>query len=164
MAGEAPIPAGNDRATRPGAHVERRPAVGVGVVVAKGDEILLIRRHGVHGAGTWSTPGGHLDWGEAPEACARREVREETGVEIDDVAFLGITSDLFDADDRHYVTLWFTARHASGEATVAAPDEMSEVGWFDRRSLPTPLFLSLRNLLDGRGYPAPGAAPNDAGA
>lgn len=46
------------------------PRVGVGVIITKDQHVLLLRRHSVHGAGTWSTPGGHLDFGESPEACA----------------------------------------------------------------------------------------------
>lgn len=124
--------------------------MGVGVLVERDGAILLIRRQGTHGSGTWSTPGGHLDYGETPHDCAVREVREETGVEVTDVVFEGITNDLFAAEDRHYVTLWFRARWASGEPRVAAPDEMSAVGWFPRDTLPAPLFLSLHNLLEGR--------------
>ena len=58
------------------------PRVGVGVIVTKDDRLLLLERKGVHGQGTWSTPGGHLEYGESPEACAARETKEETGVEI----------------------------------------------------------------------------------
>jgi 8-oxo-dGTP diphosphatase len=41
-----------------------QPRVGVGIVITRGNEVLLIHRHGAHGAGTWSPPGGHLDFGE----------------------------------------------------------------------------------------------------
>jgi len=58
------------------------PRVGVGVIVTRGDRVLLIRRVGVYGQGTWSTPGGHLEYGESPGACAIRETKEETGVDI----------------------------------------------------------------------------------
>jgi 8-oxo-dGTP diphosphatase len=62
-----------------------RPRVGVGVIVTKGNRVLLLERKGVHGQGTWSTPGGHLEYGESPEACAARETLEETGVTISTV-------------------------------------------------------------------------------
>ena len=130
-----------------------RPAVGVGVIVKRGDQVLLLRRRNTHGSGTWSVPGGHLDFGESPEQCASREVREETGVEIEEVEFRAVTNDFFEAEGKHYLTLWFEAKHLSGDASVSAPDEMSEVGWFSWGSLPAPLFLPLRNLLDGNCYP-----------
>lgn len=129
-----------------------RVGVGVGAIVSRGEQVLLVRRRNVHGAGTWSTPGGHLDFGEAPEECAAREVREETGVEIVDVRFKAITNDVFEAEGKHYITIWMEGRYLSGEPTVCAAYEMSEVGWFSWDALPRPLFLSLRNLLEGRYY------------
>jgi len=121
--------------------------------VTRGDRVLLLRRTNVHGSDTWSTPGGHLDFGESPEQCAIREVKEETGVEIGEVEFRAVTNDFFEAEGKHYLTLWFAAEHKSGEASVAAPEEMSDVGWFGWGKLPSPLFLPLQNLLDGKCYP-----------
>lgn len=129
-----------------------QPRVGVGIIVRRNDEVLLLRRKNVHGEGTWSTPGGHLDPGETPEECAVREVREETGVEVGSVRFLAITNDVFKKEKRHYVTVWMEATYLSGTETVAAEHEMSEVGWYPATSLPNNLFLSLQNLLDGRSY------------
>ena len=129
-----------------------KPRVGVGVLIRRGADVLLLRRQNVHGAGTWSTPGGHLDPGETPDACAVREVMEETGVEIESVRFLGVTNDVFDAEGRHYITVWMEADYRSGTASVRAVHEMSEVRWWPAEALPSNLFLSLRNLVDGRGY------------
>ncbi len=129
----------------------RRPGVGVGVVVTRGNEVLLVRRRH-HGAGSWSTPGGYVDPGESFEGCAAREVLEETGVVVDDVAFLAVTNDIH-ADGKHNVTIWLSARVASGEATVAAPEELEEVGWFPWDDLPGPLYQSTRNFVEGRTYP-----------
>jgi 8-oxo-dGTP diphosphatase len=130
-----------------------RPRVGVGVIVSKGDRVLLIERRGVHGQGTWSTPGGHLEYGESPEACAARETMEETGVTIANVCALGFTNDVFEASGLHYITLWMQGEYESGEARVAALYEASAVGWFAWDALPQPLFLPLRQLLEGKSYP-----------
>jgi 8-oxo-dGTP diphosphatase len=135
-----------------GRRIKGDPRVGVGVVVRRGAEVLLLRRRGAHGEGTWSTPGGHLEAGESPEACAVREVGEETGVEIDGVRFLGVTNDVFEAEGRHYITLWMEAEYRSGTASVLARHEMSDVRWYPALALPDNLFLSLRHLVDGRGY------------
>jgi 8-oxo-dGTP diphosphatase len=124
------------------------PRVGVGIVIRRGEELLLQRRRDVHGAGTWSTPGGHLDFGEAPAACAIREAAEETGLAVRSATFVGVTNDVFD-EERHYVTLWFLADGVSGEAVLTATYEMSELRWFGRNKLPDPLFPPLRRLLDG---------------
>ncbi|GAA6027046.1 hypothetical protein JCM8097_006068 [Rhodosporidiobolus ruineniae] len=65
-------------------------------------------RRGFHGAGALQLPGGHLEVGETPEACAVREVAEETGLTIreGDVRFLRATNDIFEADDKHSITLF----------------------------------------------------------
>ena len=130
------------------------PRVGVGVIIAKADRVLLLKRRNCHGSGTWSTPGGHLDYGESPERCAVREAKEETSVAIAALEFRGVTNDIFDSEHKHYITIWFKAEYLSGEPKVAAPDEMSEVGWFEWDNLPSPLFLPLKNLLEGKSYPS----------
>ncbi len=131
------------------------PRVGVGVIVRRGDQVLLLKRKNVHGAGTWSTPGGHLDHGETPEQCARREVKEETAVDVADVRYRAITNDVFKDTGKHYVTIWMEASYTGGEPVVNADYEMSEVHWFEWDALPEPLFLPLKNLLEGNCYPRP---------
>jgi 8-oxo-dGTP diphosphatase len=129
----------------------RRVGVGVGVIVIRDDRVLMVqRRH--RGAGTWSFPGGYLDFGETPESCAIRETREETGLAIADPVFLAITNDLID-DERHNVTLWFEAKKSEGEARVHTPEELLAVEWFAWAALPAPLFVSTGNFVRGRTYP-----------
>ena len=127
--------------------------VGVGVLIRRGGRVLLLHRHHAHGAGTWSPPGGHLEFGETPEECARRETREETGLEVVDVRYLCLTNDIFTAENRHYITIWMEGTCEEGEAVVNAPEESSEVGWFSWDGLPELLFLPLQNLLAGKTYP-----------
>lgn len=123
--------------------------MGVGIVVRRERQLLLVRRAGSHGAGTWSTPGGHLDYGEDPAVCAAREAEEETGVSIGPAHFAGVTNDVFEPEGRHYVTLWFEAEHEAGAAAVLAKDELDAVAWFDEDALPEPLFPPLVKLLAG---------------
>lgn len=128
-----------------------RPMVGVGVIISNGDRVLLMKRQNSHGAGTWSTPGGHLEYGESPQECAMREAEEEVGVRISDLTFCTITNDIFEEEGKHYVTLWMEGTYVSGEARVNSAREMSAVGWFSWNDLPTPRFLPLENLL-AKGY------------
>jgi 8-oxo-dGTP diphosphatase len=130
------------------------PRVGVATLITQNDRLLLVRRKGAHGAGTWSTPGGHLEYGETPEECSRRETWEETGVEIEAPRFVAITNDVFEDIGKHYITIWMQAAHLSGEAHIAAEYEIAEVGWFAWDALPSPLFLPLENLLSGRSTPS----------
>jgi 8-oxo-dGTP diphosphatase len=128
------------------------PRVGVGVVIRRGNDVLLLRRHNTHGAGTWSTPGGYFEYGETPEQCAAREAYEETGVAIANVRFLAVTNDFFPEREKHFITLWMHADYASGESGVHAADEATEVRWFPHDRLPEPLFLCFANLTTGSAY------------
>lgn len=106
------------------------------------------KRKGSHGEGTWSIPGGHLEFGEQIEDCARREVMEETGLEITEVKIIGVTNDIFKEEDKHYITIWVTSQWKSGEPEIKEPDKLSELGWYDFFTLPENLFLPWKNLLE----------------
>jgi 8-oxo-dGTP diphosphatase len=121
--------------------------VGVGVFVFKDGKFLMLQRQGAHGAGSWSIPGGHLEFGESPEETATREVREETGLEIANVAFAAVTNDIFREENKHYVTVWMKSDWSSGEATNTEPDKCTELRWVDFDTLPEPLFLPWQQLL-----------------
>jgi 8-oxo-dGTP diphosphatase len=125
----------------------KRPLIGVGVIVRKGNRILLGKRRNSHGDGAWQFPGGHLEWFETPEQCAEREVKEEAGISIKDLSIGPHTNDLFVEEDRHYVTLYVLANHAFGEPKVLEPEKCERWDWFEWENLPIPLFLPIRNLL-----------------
>ena len=131
----------------------RRPVVGIGVIVLRNHRILLGKRRNVHGAGDWSPPGGHLDFGETPENCAIREVREETGLTIENVRPGGVTNDIFLSEQKHYITLFLIADCPTGTPELLEPDKCEGWVWYDWTALPEPLFLPLRNLLQQRFNP-----------
>jgi len=116
--------------------------------------VLLVQRR-FHGGGSWSTPGGYLDPGETPEGAALRETVEETGVIATDPTVVAISNDVH-SDGKHNVTFWVTARYVSGEAHRAAPDESLAAAWFPLDALPSPIYLSFQNYLDGALYPVVG--------
>jgi 8-oxo-dGTP diphosphatase len=132
--------------------MSQTPRVGVAIIITKNDQVLLMNRSGAHGHGTWSTPGGHLEFGETPEQCAAREAEEEVGVDVMDIRFRAVTNDVFEATGRHYVTLWMEGT-IIGEPTIAAEREVSEIGWFGWDALPEPLFMPLENLVNKNSYP-----------
>lgn len=121
--------------------------VGIGVFVFKGDKFLMQQRQGAHGAGSWSVPGGHLEFGESFEDTARREVKEETGLEIADVRFGAVTNDHFADEEKHYVTVWMLSDWARGKEYIAEPDKCLEQAWHTLDDLPEPLFLPWKQLL-----------------
>lgn len=95
-----------------------------------------------------------MEFGESPEQAAAREVEEELGITLSDIKFRCITNDVFEAYEKHYVTIWMEALIASGEPKLQAPYEETEIGWFTWDSLPQPLYLTLQHLLEGKTYPS----------
>lgn len=119
--------------------MSERPKVGVACFVWKDDKFLIGKRLGEHGLDTWSVPGGHLEYGESWEACAKREVLEESGMEITNVRLLAVTNDIFDTG-KHYISIWLEADWAANEPSITEPDIWIDQKWCDFKSLPSPLF------------------------
>ena len=126
------------------------PRVGIGCIVHHAGQVLLVRSH----RGLWSTPGGHLDFGEAPEVAAARETLEETGVRVRDVQFLGVSNDVFGDPTRHYLTVWFRAAAVSRHIEIGDPEEIAEAGWFDPDHLPDPKQYYFAHFLAGGTLPS----------
>lgn len=123
------------------------PRIGVGVIVIKNGKILLGQRKNAHGEGTWAFPGGHLEFGETVEACAMREVFEETGLMLNSVRKYDFSEDIFPENNSHYVTLFMIADAFSGELQNREPDKCVGWNWFDINSLPEPLFRPIQTLI-----------------
>lgn len=123
------------------------PRVGIGVFIFKDGKFLMGQRRNSHGDGTWSVPGGHLEFGESFEDTARREVSEETGVAIKNIRFGAVTNDYFAEEAKHYVTIWMLSDYDSGIVTITEPDKFIKLEWHDFDDLPSPLFLPWRQLL-----------------
>ena len=121
--------------------------VGVAAVILREGRVLLGERIGSHGDHTWATPGGHLEWGESIEECAKRETLEETGLVVSVFEKLSFTNDIFEKENKHYITLFAVASDVSGEPQVTEPDKCKQWKWFKLDELPEPLFLPLTNLL-----------------
>lgn len=122
--------------------------VGVGVLVCREGKVLMGRRMGKNGFGTWSMPGGHLDNGETPEQTAIRETLEETGLHVIDPRFVGLTNDIFpDKPGKHYITIWIATRWQHGEPVPTVTKEMDDFCWMPLTELPEPMFFPLQNLL-----------------
>lgn len=116
------------------------PQIAVGAIVVKDERLLMVQRAHDPGAGLWSLPGGRVEHGEYLVAALRREVSEETGLDVEVRELVGI---LEVVGDPHYVILDYFAE-VTGDDTPAAADDVSDARWVpldEVASLPcTPRF------------------------
>ena len=133
--------------------MEKHPRVGLGVYILKDGKVLLGKRKSSHGNGFWSAPGGHLEFGETWEGCAVRETMEESGIEIKNIRFAGLTNDVHENENKHYITIAMLADYDSGEVQIMEPEKLERWEWFSWDSLPSPLFLPMQNLLKQKFNP-----------
>jgi len=133
----------------------QRPKVGMGIMVFKDGKILMGRRKSSHGQGEYAFPGGHLEYMESFEACARRETLEEAGIEIKNIKFLHV-GNIFHYAPKHYVNIVVSADWESGEPENREPDKLEGWGWYDLDHLPEPVFiqtgLAIESYKSGKDY------------
>ena len=126
---------------------EQKPKVGIGVMIFKDGKILLAKRKSAHGTGEYAFPGGHLEYMESFEDCAKRETREEAGIEITNIRFQ-LVANIFEYAPKHYVHINLMADWLSGEPTVLEPEKSENWGWYDIDNLPTPLFKTIPRTIE----------------
>lgn len=129
---------------------------GVGVMILKDGKILLGQRHpdpakagsDMQGQGTWTMPGGKLEFGESFEEAAKREIKEETDLDVmlEDLEVVSLTNDF--VSTAHYVTIGLLCTKFTGEVKVMEPDVITNWEWFDLNSLPTPIFNLSQRVID----------------
>jgi 8-oxo-dGTP diphosphatase len=108
------------------------PIPGVGALIIEGDQILLVKRGREPQKGYWSLPGGAVETGEHLEVALRREVREETGLDVEVVHLIEVFERIMSGDsgkiEYHYILLDYVCRPAGG--TLQASDDASHAAWF----------------------------------
>lgn len=125
-----------------------KPKVGVGIMILKDNKVLLGKRNDdakkassdLHGEGTWTMPGGKLDFHETLKDGAQRELFEEIGVKInpEKLKVLSVSDEI--VPDNHYVTIGFLCDDFEDEPKIMEPEEITEWRWFDLDKLPEKVF------------------------
>ncbi len=108
-----------------------RPWIGIGVIVFRGEEVLLVRRGKAPRTGSWSLPGGAQHVGEGAQEAARRELLEETGITVGPLLLADVI-DSVTRDDAgeirfHYTIVDYCAEWVAGDAV--AGDDVSNIAW-----------------------------------
>lgn len=132
-----------------------RPKVGVGIMILRDGKVLLGKRHDdaqkassdLHGEGTWTMPGGKLDFKETLITGACREVLEETGIKLnkEKLRIISVADEI--VPDNHYVTVGFLCEDFEGEAKILEPEEMTEWRWYNLENLPEKLFVPSARII-----------------
>ena len=119
--------------------------IGIGVVLLDDDKILLGHRAtnkkdtgGIYETDCWTLPGGKQEYDETFFEGAKREVKEETNLDIDKLELFGAADDI--QPDRHYITMHVIAREFSGKLKVMEPGSEDEWRWFSLDKLPDNLY------------------------
>ena len=133
------------------------------MIVTRGTNVLFGERPGADGRYEWQLPGGWIEMGETPRQAARREVLEETGLELNSLDFVGVTNNIFE-DDRHSVSLYFEAECVDSEALLSTPTTACRAWiWQPWESLAGDVFLPLK-LLRESGYRPFAGSKRDSGS
>jgi 8-oxo-dGTP diphosphatase len=118
-----------------------------------GDEVLLqLRQNTGYRDDHWSAAAGHVERGETAYDAARREAREETGVEVGSLTFVTSmqrTAHGDPIDER--IDFFFTCRTWTGEPRIVEPSKCAALGWFPLGSLPEPVVPHERFVLERLG-------------
>ncbi len=120
--------------------------IGVGVMIFKGGKVLIGKRKGKNEVGEYAWPGGHLEFMESIIDCAKREVMEETGMEITNVKFLRLEN--FKKNSKHYIDIALTADWKFGDPKTMEPEKCEGWEWRDLDNLPQPLFPTLASYFE----------------
>lgn len=119
--------------------------IGCNTVILKQGKILFGKRKKGYGKGSWGLPGGHLELGEDMIDGAKRELKEELGLEDVELEFLSIVEGI--RDEAHYIQVNFLLKDFEGEIRLCEPDSCEEWRFFSLEKLPKDLYPPHKNIL-----------------
>lgn len=122
---------------------QRNPVPTVDIIIEIAGKIVLIKRRNPPFG--WAIPGGFIDYGESAEDAARREAKEETGLDIVNLRQFHTYSNP-DRDPRHHTISVVFVAQAKGKPKAC--DDATDVGLFDQDTLPSELAFDHCQILD----------------
>lgn len=133
--------------------MKKNIGAGCGVLIIKNNKILLGLRNDnpnladseLHEEGTWTLPGGNIEYGETFEEAAKRETKEECNLDIDNIEIICVQTDK--NKYAHYISIGMVANTFHGEIKVMEPNEIIKWEWFDINSLPNNLFTPTKKTI-----------------
>lgn len=127
--------------------------VGVGIMIKSNNKVLLGHRAltrkdtgGIYEADTWTFPGGKQEYNETIIECAKREVKEETNLDVNELEIFNLSEDI--QADRHYITIEVIAKKYSGDLKTMEPDKEDKWEWFDLDNLPENIYSPTRKFIE----------------
>ncbi len=126
--------------------------IGIGVLILKDNKVLLGHRcstkdtGGIFEPDSWTLPGGKQEKDETIFDCAKRETKEETNLDIDNLEVFGAADDI--QPGKHYITVYVKALEHSGEIKITEPEKLDKWEWFDLDNLPDNLYSPSRKTLE----------------
>ncbi len=131
-----------------------KPGLGVGVMILKDNKVLLGLRNPnkekasseLNGQGTWTMPGGKVEYMEKLVDAAKRELEEETSLIANDLKLICISDDM--TDTAHYVTVGFLVNKYSGKIKDMEPETILEWKWFDIDNLPDNMYKPSKKVIE----------------
>ncbi|MFA6383399.1 MAG: NUDIX domain-containing protein [Parcubacteria group bacterium] len=132
----------------------KKVGAGFGVMIMKDRKVLLGKRHIdpekadslLNGAATWTMPGGKMEFGETFEDAAKRETKEETDIDLEDVQVMCVNNERIDS--AHFVTIGLYSEKFKGDPGVMEPDEITEWRWFELDDLPSPVYFPSKEIIE----------------
>ena len=134
----------------------KKIGAGVGVLVIKNKKILLGKRNEdpkkadsiFHGEGSWTMPGGKIDFQEKIEKAAKRELFEETGIKAtsSDIQVFCLNEEII--KEAHFITIGLIFKNCTQEPKVKEPEEITEWKWFSLNDLPKKIYPPSKKILN----------------
>jgi len=119
---------------------KNKATVGVNVVVKRQGKLLMGKRKGVAGEGSWGLPGGRLEFGEKIFDCAKRELMEEVGLKAKNLEFLNIVNQIRINKNQHWIQVGLIGKGIKGEPRLMEPERCFEWKWFKLNKMPKNIF------------------------